>query len=113
MVELASKIPEIVSRLRLLDPVKIYLFGSLAADGKENVNDIDIAVVVDVDSEPESFEERIELQSAVRQAIYELSEEVPIDIVVYTRQEFDKLHKQNRPFIREILSGQLLYEKAG
>lgn len=111
--DLKEKIPEIVSLIRTLDPEKIYLFGSLSTANGALAQDIDIAVVISSAHEPRNFEDRLALQVAVREAIYRVSQEVPIDLVVYTSHEFDELRSQNRPFIREIENGTLLYEKAG
>ena len=111
MVQLETRIPEIVNRLRSLDPEWVYLFGSVASGDPDEARDLDIAVVLNPDSEPASFEERLALQVAVRRAIYELSEQIPIDLIVYTRQQFEALKSRDRPFIREVLRGKLLYEK--
>ena len=111
MPNLEARIPEIVTRFRALNPEWVYLFGSLASGNAEDASDIDIAVVMNTVSEPASFEERLALQVAVRRTIYELSKQVPIDLVVYTRGQFEALRKRYRPFIREVLRGKLLYEK--
>ena len=109
-----SRIAETVTQLRALDPDRVYLFGSLAKGGPAgNGEDIDIAVVLDVRTEPSTFEQRLELKVAVRNTVFEISKEVPIDLVVYTKREFEKLAAENTPFIREVLKGDLLYEEAG
>ena len=108
-----KKLPEIISQLRSVNPDRVYLFGSLANSQSETAGDIDIAVVLNTAQEPKNFEERLALKVTVRNAIFAVSQEVPIDLVVYTKDEFERLQERNWPFIREILEGQLLYEKAG
>lgn len=108
-----KKLPEIISQLRSVNPDRVYLFGSLANNQSETAGDIDIAVVLNTTQEPKNFEERLALKVTVRNAIFAVSQEVPIDLVVYTKDEFERLQERNWPFIREILEGQLLYEKAG
>lgn len=108
-----KKLPEIISQLRSVNPDRVYLFGSLANSRSETTGDIDIAVVLNTAQEPKNFEERLALKVTVRNAIFAVSQEVPIDLVVYTKDEFERLQERNWPFIREILEGQLLYEKAG
>ena len=110
---LEKKIPEIISQLRSVDPDRVYLFGSLADSQCEAAGDIDIAVILNTAREPKNFEEKLALKVTVRNAIFAVSQEVPIDLVVYTKGEFERLHERNWPFIHEILAGQLLYEKAG
>ena len=90
----------------------VYLFGSLTSSNPEKARDIDISVVVIIDSEPVRFEERLALQVAVRRSIYKLSQQVPIYLVAYTRRQFEALRKRDRPFIREVMRGKLLYEKS-
>ena len=110
---LENYLPEIVDSLRKIDPYKILLFGSLAEDAQEDAQDIDLAVILDSESLPRSFEERMKNKVAVRTAIFAISQRVPIDIVVYTLAEYRKLLNQNQPFIREINSGRTLYDKGG
>jgi predicted nucleotidyltransferase len=103
---------EIITALRTLDPYKIILFGSLSQKNHQEANDIDIAVILNSDETPKTFEERMAMRIKVRNQIYEISERVPIDLIVYTKKEYFSLIEMKQPFIKEINAGQILYDKA-
>lgn len=113
MEDLRDYLAEIINSLKKIDPYRIILFGSLSKTNAEMGNDIDIAVIVDSDILPATFEEKMALRIKVRNAIFDLSEKIPIDLIVYTRSEYSKLVMLQQPFIKEINSGQILYDKAG
>ena len=77
-------LPEIVRRLRAaLAPERIYLFGSCASGTPGRDSDVDILVVV-----PES---RLGFYQRATEASRALDDvDVPIDVLVYTREEFDR-----------------------
>ena len=112
MGNLKDYLPEIIESLKKINPYKIYLFGSVSV-GQETVDsDIDLVVILDCDTIPKSYDEKLENKILVRDAIIDISMEVPIDLLVYSRTEFDKFKKINRPFASEILDrGSLIYEK--
>ena len=103
---------ETVESLKALNPLKVVLFGSTARGETHEWSDLDILVVLDEDKIPQSYEEKMKLKLVVRKAIREQSYKVPIDLLVYTRPEYDALKAQNSSFIREISSeGKTLYER--
>ena len=112
MAELREVIPEIISRLKSLDLYKVILFGSLSKSEDAMGNDIDIAVILDSDKIPASFEERMENAILVEEVLYELSLKYPIDITVYTKSEFMRLNEMQQPFVKELNSGKILYDIA-
>ena len=76
-------LPEIVSRLRdALQPESVYLFGSAATGTLTPDSDIDLLVVVR--RSDESFFKRA---AAAYRALRGI--DVPIDVQVYTRDEFE------------------------
>ncbi len=103
-------IPKIVESLKSVDPYKVYLFGSVSngTDGEDS--DIDLAVILNKDDSPTTYEERLNNKVYVRNSILELSMEVPIDLLVYTKKEFQSLTRINNPFITEIVDkGSIIY----
>lgn len=81
--KLQSVLPEIVRRLRAtFDPCTIYLFGSCAYGQVGRDSDVDVLVVV-----PESALTFFERGAAAYHALTHIG--VPVDVMVYTRQEFD------------------------
>jgi predicted nucleotidyltransferase len=82
-------------RQRLLgkDVREAWLFGSVAAGTAGPWSDIDVLVVRETE---EAFPER-------PREFFDLSDlGVPVDALVYTPAEFDRLHLTNRGFWREF-----------
>lgn len=113
MNNLRDYIPNIIESLKSIDPYRIYIFGSVASKKEKEESDIDIVVILNKENIPKSFDEKIEDKVKVRNAIFDLSLEVPIDLLVYSKSEFVKLKEINNSFASEILKkGSLVYEKA-
>ena len=113
MSDFKNYIQDIVESLKSINPYQIYLFGSVAKNRQEEDSDIDIAVILDKDKMPKTFDEKLQDKVMVRNAIFDLSLEVPIDLLVYSKPEFEKLKRINNPFAFEIIKkGSLIYEKA-
>ncbi len=103
-------LPIIINALKGIDVYKIVLFGSLSERNEHKDSDIDLAVILNSFEIPQNYRERIKNKLLVRNAILDISYEVPIDLVVYTRTEYEKSCEVNHPFIREIEKGKVLYE---
>lgn len=112
MQDLREYLSEIIQSLKTIDPYRIILFGSFSKENVQYGNDLDIAVIIDSDVLPKTFDEKMKLRLKVRDAIYIISEKIPIDLIVYTKSEYEKLTELQQPFIKELNSGQILYDKA-
>ncbi len=102
--QIEQVLPEIVRRLRdALAPERIYLFGSCASGTPGKDSDVDILVVV-----PES---RLGFYQRATEASRALDDvEVPIDVLVYTREEFDRDASRSASLGRTVLKkGKLVY----
>lgn len=105
MIE-TTKINEIVNRIALnFKPDKIILFGSYAAGNPNEDSDLDLLIVKDT-SQPihsRGFE--------IRKAL--IGSMIPIDILVYTNEEFEKGKDEKYSFLNSaIKSAKVLYERA-
>jgi predicted nucleotidyltransferase len=110
----ANVLPEIVDRLKVLRLHRVILFGSNAGDAAREDSDIDLVVVLDTREVPGTYDQKIELKLQVRATIGDLSLRVPIDLLVYTRPEYDALLAQRSSFSRALTEkGRVLYAKAG
>lgn len=104
-------LPIIVERLKTVDPVKVILFGSYAYGTPDSHSDIDLLVVLNDDTIPQSFQENMNKKLLVRKAIWELSKQISIDLVVHTRPMYQKFRALGSMFAREIeQKGKVLYE---
>ena len=97
-------LPEIVRRLcAALSAERIYLFGSYAYGTPHRHSDVDLLVVVR--DSPLGFVERTALAYAALDRIG-----VPIDVMVYTREEFERRATLPVSFERTVRhKGRVLY----
>lgn len=94
---------EIISRITKNFKVKhIILFGSYAAGDPHEDSDIDLVVVLDEAGMAENYEERLKQRQRVSKLFYDIRQNIPIDFLVYTRDEWERLLSLNSSFTREI-----------
>ena len=90
-----------VERLKALGATRVILFGSVARGEVGKRSDLDLIVVLDA---PGRFLDRLAL---VDEALRE--RDVPLDVLVYTPEEFAELSR-TRPFLRRALrEGRVLH----
>ncbi len=97
-------LPEIVRRLReALAPERIYLFGSCAYGSPGPDSDVDLLVVV-----PHTGLDFLRRGALAYDALWEI--DVPIDVAVYTRAEFESRAALSVSLERTVRTkGHLLY----
>jgi predicted nucleotidyltransferase len=75
-------------------------------------SDIDIAVILDSEKTHKTYDDKIKTRVRVRKSIMDISRQVPIDILVWSKPEFQTLKEINPGFVREIEErGKIIYEK--
>ncbi|MDZ7723256.1 MAG: nucleotidyltransferase domain-containing protein [candidate division KSB1 bacterium] len=89
---------KIVQALTKFDIKEIFLFGSVNSDKYNNESDIDLLVILDIDRIPENYEVKMNLRLELRKAIRDINRKVPIDLLVYTKKEFELKVKRKRFF---------------
>jgi len=88
------------------NPEKIYLFGSYAKDSANEDSDIDLLIVKQTD---EDFYSR---SSSLRSMLSNYPS-VPVDLLIYTPDEFSRLYTNVVSMPKEAFNnGKLLYERA-
>ncbi len=99
-----KEINKIVNQLKKnYKPDLILLFGSHARGTTRFDSDIDLLLVKNTRRRP--IWRRVD-------ALKIIESEYPVDVVIYTPQEFAMLKKRGSGFIRDVLShGKVLYEK--
>ena len=74
-------------------------------------SDVDLIVVTDDDHLPASYKEKSEVYLKVSSALTDITREIPIDLIVYTKPMYNKFNELGSPFSKEILQkGIVLYE---
>jgi predicted nucleotidyltransferase len=101
---LQEYLAELKNILAELNPYKAVLFGSYAYGEPNDDSDIDLIVVLNTNELPKSFAERSENYSLVKKYFSLLKEKVPMDLIVYTKREWEEFIKSDSSFTREILA---------
>jgi predicted nucleotidyltransferase len=105
-------INEMTERLKELKPHKVILFGSYAKNTATEDSDLDVLVVLDSNEFAKTFKEQNARYLLASNVVREINYQVPMDILVYSKAEYDYLNEQNTLFFREIKNtGKILYEK--
>ena len=106
-----SYLPLIVTRLKNLGIHKIILFGSLTSGEVHTDSDIDLIVVTNDDHLPKSYKEKSDVHLKVSNVLTDITGEIPIDLIVYTKPMYDKFNELGSLFSKEISrKGIVLYE---
>jgi predicted nucleotidyltransferase len=93
-----------------LNVYKIILFGSYAKGTATEDSDIDLIVILDSEEMSQLFKDRMARRRPVSTALLEINEQYSMDIIVYTKAEFNYLRNKKDFFIQEIEeTGKKLY----
>ena len=112
MKDFNAVLDNLVQSLKSSDPCKIILFGSYAKGNPNENSDIDLLVILDNDRVAQTYTERLETKISIRNLVLEINREFPLDILVYSKEEFNIIKKHGNYFIDEIeKTGRIIYEK--
>jgi predicted nucleotidyltransferase len=87
-----------------LRPEKVIVYGSCARGGADQDSDIDLIVVLDSESVPQTYQERMPNRLVVRRALDALNRDYALDVLVYTSPEWRRFQEMDSAFSREIVS---------
>jgi len=105
-------ISKIVQSLIGLNIYKVILFGSYASGTATEDSDIDLLVILDTEKFAKTFDERMDRKRPISTALLEVNYQFPMDIIVYSKGEFDYLKSNEDFFVQEIeKTGKELYGK--
>ena len=106
-------INQLIEALKQSDPYKIILFGSHAVGNAREDSDIDLVVILDNDDVAKTYEERLNKKLSINRLVRSINYKVPLDILVYSKQEYKIVKDYGNYFIDEIeRTGKIIYEKA-
>ena len=90
---------------------RVILFGSHAHGNPTVDSDIDLMIVVPLETSPSTHREKMDLYLHYNQFIKKFRAIVPIDLIVYTKANYERFIGLNSMFSKEITnSGVILYE---
>jgi predicted nucleotidyltransferase len=103
----------LISSLKPSNPYKIILFGSHVNGNPNEHSDIDLLVVLDDNNIAGTYKERLNKKISIRNLVFEINQKIPLDILVYSKAELEKIKDYGNFFIEEIeRTGKIIYEKA-
>ena len=83
-------------------PLKVLLFGSYAYGTPRDDSDIDLVVVLDKEGKSDSYKTLINNRMEIARRLRQLRKRYPIDILVYTRDEWEELKASESSFVQKI-----------
>lgn len=106
-------LPEIIKSISKFDPIKVIVFGSYATNNLHEDSDLDLLIVLNINKSIKTYEEKNYIKSEIRKAIRPINRKIPIDLIIYTIPEYNKIKNNMSSFLREIHeTGKVVYEKA-
>ena len=110
---ISNYLDETVEILKNLEISEVILFGSVSKGNYDDESDIDLLIILDIDKIPETYEEKMELRQNIRKSLRVINRRVSLDLLVYTKKEFEIMKEEGSSFLTEISNtGKKLYEKA-
>jgi predicted nucleotidyltransferase len=95
-----------------LNVYKIILFGSYANDTATEDSDIDLVVILDTEEFAKTLEARLDRKRPINKSIHEIRKDFAVDIIVYSKGEYNYLKDRKDFFVQEIEeTGKELYGK--
>jgi len=103
-IQFLTIIDSLVDKLiKFYKPDLVILFGSRSRGDCAEDSDLDLLIVKSTKKRP--LWRRVDVRKI-------LSTEIPLDVVVYTPNEFEYLRKSGSAFINQVLKeGEVMYEK--
>jgi len=83
-------------------PLKVILFGSYAYGQPHNDSDIDLLVVLDKSGKSIDYRSLIKNRQEISDRLFSLKKKYSIDLIVYTKEEWEELKSYGTSFILEI-----------
>lgn len=86
-------------------PLKVILFGSHAHGIPHKDSDIDLVVILDKKGKSDSYKAMINNRMEISKKLRDLKQKYPMDILVYTKDEWEELKASKSSFIERIEKG--------
>jgi predicted nucleotidyltransferase len=83
-------------------PLRVILFGSHARGTPHVESDIDLVVVLDKEGKSNSYRNLVRNRVEISKRLRQLKRTHPVDILVYTKDEWEALRASKSSFIQRI-----------
>jgi len=83
-------------------PLRAILFGSFAHGASHDDSDIDLVVILDKEGKSDTYKALINNRVEISKRLRALKRKYPMDILVYTRDEWEELKASESSFIQKI-----------
>ena len=93
---------EIITLLQNLNLNTVLLFGSYAYGDVHDDSDVDLLVVLDKEGVSNDYAEMLQNKTAVSRQLRGLRKRIPIDLLVYTLDEWAILQNSDSSFFEQI-----------
>ena len=104
-------VEEMTERLKKMKPYKVILFGSYANGNPTENSDLDVLVVLDSEEMAKNLDEKIKRDMPVSKMLININRKIAMDLITYSKAEYEYLIKQNDFFVNEINNtGSILYK---
>lgn len=93
---------EILDCLKDSNVHRVILFGSYADQREHPESDIDLLIISDMEQLNETYVSHLKHKNAISNKLIALKKKYPLDIIVYTKNEWKLLNATNTSFIKVI-----------
>jgi predicted nucleotidyltransferase len=83
-------------------PLRVILFGSYARGVPHGESDIDLVVVLDKEGKSDSYRTLVRNRVEMSRRLRQLKRKYSVDILVYTKEEWEALKASKSSFIQRI-----------
>ena len=83
-------------------PLRVILFGSCAHGASHDDSDIDLVVILDKEGKSDTYKALINNRVEISKRLRALKRQYPMDILVYTKDEWEELKASKSSFIQKI-----------
>ena len=94
----------IIEALKPLDLDGVFLFGSYARGNPGKDSDIDLYVITKDEFMPKNFTEKNAVYLNVARKLYDIEKEIPVDLIVHTREMNRRFIEMGGGFSRNIVN---------
>jgi len=93
---------ELINILRNQKTYKVYLFGSNSYGKVHDDSDIDLIIILNKYGISDNYKTILENKKIISKQLRELRKRIPIDILVYTKDEWEIMKSSESSFINQI-----------